>query len=91
MNKKLYVGNIPYEVSSQELSQWFSTVAIPEKILLVCDPKTGWSKGFGFVEMKTERDNLKVLNGLNRKPLRNRIITIAKVKEKDKREEKISQ
>jgi multiple RNA-binding domain-containing protein 1 len=93
MNTKLYVKNIPYEVSSQELSQWVSSVALPKKILLVCDKKTGWSKGFAFLEMKTQKDALKVLNELNEKPLRNRIIYIAKAKEKYKKlkDEEISE
>lgn len=53
MGKKLYVGNLGYDVSSADLEQLFSTHGTVESVNVITDRMTGQSKGFGFVEMSS--------------------------------------
>lgn len=66
MNRKLYVGNFPWETSEDDLGQFFTQVGEVEKVEIINDRHTGKSRGFGFVTMKTEEkaeSALKVLHG----------------------------
>ena len=54
MGKKLYVGNLPYSVSSSELEQMFSQFGSVSSAQVISDRETGRSKGFGFVEMAND-------------------------------------
>jgi len=54
MGKKLYVGNLPYDVSDDKLSEMFSQAGTVESAKVITDKYSGQSKGFGFVEMSTE-------------------------------------
>lgn len=73
MNKKLYVGNLSYGTTEDELRELFSEVGPTESVSLIIDRATGKSKGFGFVEMETvaaaeeaiERFNGTEFNGRN--------------------------
>jgi len=51
MNTKMYVGNLPYEVSEEELQDYFSTHGEVKDVNIVMDRETGRARGFGFVEM----------------------------------------
>ena len=55
MGKKLYVGNLTYAVTSSELEQLFGQYGTVESAQVITDRDTGQSKGFGFVEMKTDQ------------------------------------
>ena len=50
MGRKLYVGNLPYSASEEDLSTKFATCGTVESAKLIIDRDTGRSKGFGFVE-----------------------------------------
>ena len=54
MGKRLYVGNLPYSVSEQDLTEKFGAFGVVESATLITDRNTGRSKGFGFVEMGTD-------------------------------------
>ena len=54
MGKKLYVGNLGYGVTDNDLLSLFEAHGTVESVQLIKDRDTGQSKGFGFVEMKTE-------------------------------------
>ena len=54
MAKKLYVGNLPYSVTEEQLREMFSQVGEIADAAVVTDRYTGQSKGFGFVEMATD-------------------------------------
>src|SRR3972149_541684 len=54
MNKKLYVGNMPYTVSSDDLRKQFTDAGTVVDAVVISFKDTGRSKGFGFVEMETE-------------------------------------
>ncbi len=54
MNKKLYVGNLPYTVTSDDLRKFFADAGTVIDAVVIAFKDTGRSKGFGFVEMETE-------------------------------------
>ena len=56
MGKKLYVGNLSYEVSSSDLEQLFTPHGTVESADVIMDRDTGRSKGFGFVEMDSDEE-----------------------------------
>ena len=56
MGKKLYVGNLDYGVTDGALEQLFAPHGTVESAQVIMDRDTGRSKGFGFVEMKTEQE-----------------------------------
>ena len=56
MGRKLYVGNLGYGVTDKDLEQLFAAHGMVESAQVIMDRDTGRSKGFGFVEMKTEQE-----------------------------------
>lgn len=68
MEKKLYVGNLPYSTTDQTLFDAFSQCGTVESCKIIVDRDTGRSKGFGFVEMGSEdeaQDAISKLNGVD--------------------------
>jgi RNA recognition motif-containing protein len=65
MGKKLYVGNISFEVTEEALKELFLTVGEVESVKIITDAHTGQSKGFGFVEMASEEAAQKAMTDLN--------------------------
>lgn len=56
MSNKLYVGNLSFRVTSEDLQEHFATAGAVESANVVIDRETGRSRGFGFVEMASEDD-----------------------------------
>lgn len=56
MSKKLYVGNLSYSVTSDDLQQLFAQHGTVDSADVIMDRSTGRSKGFGFVEMNSDED-----------------------------------
>ena len=56
MSNKLYVGNLSFRVTSEDLQEHFATAGTVESANVVMDRETGRSRGFGFVEMASEDD-----------------------------------
>ena len=56
MGKKLYVGNMSFDVDSSSLEQMFAAHGTVESAQVISDRATGQSKGFGFVEMSTDEE-----------------------------------
>lgn len=54
MNKRLFVGGIPFSTTKDELTSLFTEVGVVTSASIIADKFTGQSKGFGFVEMETE-------------------------------------
>jgi len=76
MNKKLYVGSLPFSTTEEELHELFSSYGPITSVRIVTDKFTGMSKGFGFVEMETVDDARKAVEGLNGKPLNGRTLIV---------------
>ena len=66
MTNKLYVGNIPYTLTGEELGKLFEPYGAVESAVVINDRDTGRSRGFGFVEMTSEpeaQDAMEKFNG----------------------------
>jgi cold-inducible RNA-binding protein len=80
MNKKLYVGNLPYSVTETELRDAFGAHGTIESVRIITDKFSGRSKGFGFVEMASEDEAQKAVDGMNGKELSGRAITVSEAR-----------
>jgi RNA recognition motif-containing protein len=65
MGRKLYVGNLSYDVTDSMLEQMCAPFGTVESAQVIMDRDTGRSKGFGFVEMKTDQEAQAAIAGLN--------------------------
>ncbi len=63
--KKLYVGNLPYQVSNADLEQMFAQYGEVQSAQVVVDRETGRGRGFGFVEMSNDAEASAAIDGLN--------------------------
>lgn len=82
MAVKLFVGNLPYSLNSDTLKQVFEKVGEVADANVVTDRETGRSRGFGFVEMKTEEDAKKAISELNETEVEGRKIYVSEAREK---------
>ena len=85
MAKKLYVGNLPYGISSSDLERVFQDHGTVESAQVIMDRDTGRSKGFGFVEMKTDQEAQAVIAGLNGQMSGGRSLTVNEAKPREDR------
>lgn len=76
MNAKLYVGNLDYAVTADQLSQLFSQVGEVVDSVVITDRQTGRSKGFAFVQMKTEEQAQEAVKTLNETEFQGRKLRI---------------
>jgi len=76
MGKKLYVGNLTYGVTDSTLEQMFTAHGTVESAQVIMDRETGRSKGFGFVEMKSDQEAQAAITGLNGKDVEGRPLTV---------------
>jgi cold-inducible RNA-binding protein len=65
MGKKLYVGNLSYDMTNEALQSLFATHGTVESAQVIMDRDTGRSKGFGFVEMSTPEEAQAAIQALN--------------------------
>lgn len=86
MNKKLYVGNLPYSVDDQVLQSEFEKFGQVESARVITDRETGRSKGFGFVEMSSEDEANSAIEQLNGQPMAGRNVTVSIAKPQAPRE-----
>ena len=70
----IYVGNLAYSVTDNELRDAFAEFGEVSRANVIMDRDTGRSKGFGFVEMPDNAQAEAAINGLNEKPLSGRAI-----------------
>jgi RNA recognition motif-containing protein len=85
MGRKLYVGNMSYEVDSSELQTLFSAHGTVTSAEVIADRDTGRSKGFGFVEMGTDEEAQSAIAALNGQDHGGRALTVNEAKPKEKR------
>jgi len=82
MGRKLYVGNLTYGVTDSTLQQMFEAHGTVESAQVIMDRDTGRSKGFGFVEMKTDQEAQAAIAGLNGKEVEGRALTVNEARPK---------
>ena len=85
MGKKLYVGNLSYDVNSSDLETLFSPHGTIESAQVIEDRSSGRSKGFGFVEMGSAAEAQAAINALNEKDHEGRALTVNEAKPREPR------
>jgi cold-inducible RNA-binding protein len=85
MNKKLYVGNLPYTTNEAELKELFSQAGAVESTAVITDKFSGRSKGFGFVEMATPEEAEKAIQMFNQHDMGGRKLTVSEARPKEER------
>jgi RNA recognition motif-containing protein len=85
MGKKLYVGNLGYDVSSSDLEQLFAPHGTVESAQVIEDRSTGRSKGFGFVEMGTAAEAQAAIAALNGQEQGGRALTVNEARPRESR------
>ena len=85
MNKKLFVGGLPYAVTDDRLEEVFAAHGTVESARVVTDKFTGQSRGFGFVEMSSPAEANASVTALNEPDLDGRTITVAVARPKEDR------
>ncbi|NLF26150.1 MAG: RNA-binding protein [Deltaproteobacteria bacterium] len=88
MGKKLFVGNLSFNLSEESLEQFFSEVGKVESVKIVKDQRSGRSKGFGFVEMSSEEEAANAISDLNNRNLEGRNISVAEAKPQAPRDDR---
>jgi len=83
VGKRLYVGNLSYNVDSAQLEQLFSEFGSVTDAHVVCHRDTGRSKGFGFVEMATDGDAQAAIAALNDKEHDGRPLRVNEARPRD--------
>lgn len=86
MGKKLYVGNLPYSTTSEDLNQMFTELGTVESAEVIADRYSGRSKGFGFVEMSSDQEAADAVEKLNGKEIDGRALTVNEARPKTRRE-----
>src|SRR5262245_14819874 len=85
MSRKLYVGNLPYDVGEADLQALFAQAGSVESVRVMRDQMTGRARGFAFVEMSTDEDAQKAINDLNERPFGGRNLTVNEARPKPAR------
>ena len=88
MAKKLFVGSLPFETTSDELGQLFSEIGEVESANVITDRMSGRSRGFGFVEMAKDEDAAKAVEKLNGHDLKGRNIVVNEARPREERPER---
>ena len=85
MGKRLYVGNLSYEVDNAGLEQLFAAHGTVESAQVVIDRQTGRSKGFGFVEMTSDGEAQAAIAALNGQQHGGRALTVNEARPREER------
>jgi RNA recognition motif-containing protein len=85
MNKKLYVGGLPYSITDDQLRNLFTGHGTVESAKVIVDKYTDRSRGFGFVEMSTTEEAEKAIQALNGSQLEGRNLTVNISKPREER------
>lgn len=85
MATNIYVGNLPWNTTDQELADLFAQYGPVIKAQVITDRDTGRSRGFGFVEMPTDEDAQKAIDALNNQAFGGRPLTVNIAKPREQR------
>ncbi len=85
MTMKLYVGNLAFQTSSEELQTLFAQAGTVESVSLIEDRETGRSRGFGFIEMSTKEEGAAAIQQFNGKDLGGRALNVNEAKPREDR------
>ena len=85
MSMKLYVGNLSFETSKNELQTLFAQTGTVESVSLIEDHETGRSRGFAFIEMGSQDDATKAITTLHKKDFQGRPLTVNEARPREER------
>jgi cold-inducible RNA-binding protein len=85
MTKKLYVGNLPYETTQDQIRTLFAEAGEVTDVSLITDRETGRLKGFGFVEMATDEAGQEAIKRFNGYTLGERALTVNEARPREER------
>jgi RNA recognition motif-containing protein len=85
MSTKLYVGNLAFQTTSDQLQTMFAQAGTVESVSLIEDRETGRSRGFGFVEMQTKEEGAAAIQQFNGKDLDGRALKVNEAKPREDR------
>jgi RNA recognition motif-containing protein len=85
MSKKLYVGNLAFQTTSQDLQQLFAQAGTVESASVIEDRDTGQSKGFAFVEMSTEEEAAAAIEQFNGREVAGRALKVNEARPRENR------
>jgi cold-inducible RNA-binding protein len=85
MARKLYVGNLPYDVGEANLEQLFAEAGTVESVNVIRDMATGRARGFAFVEMSTDEEAQKAVAQFNDYSMGGRNLTVNEARPKPER------
>ena len=82
MGKRIYVGGLPYAADDQQLEALFAAYGQVVEVHIVADRYTGQAKGFAFVEMSTDDEAQKAIEGLNGTQMDGRTLTVNEARDR---------
>ena len=85
MSRKIYVGNLPWSTTSQDLEAMFAPHGAVRSAEVISDRETGRSRGFGFVEMETDEGLQAAISALNGHEVNGRPLTVNEARERTRR------
>jgi RNA recognition motif-containing protein len=85
MSTKLYVGNLSFNTSNEDLQELFGQAGTVESVNIVEDRDTGRSRGFGFVEMSSKEEGQTAIEQLNGKEIDGRSLTVNEARPREER------
>ena len=88
MAKKIYVGNMSFDTTEDDLKALFSAYGEVVSANVITDRYTGRSRGFGFVEMSSDEEAGSAIAELNEKEVNGRILKVNEAKEKPRRDDR---
>ena len=75
--KNIYIGNISFQATEQDIEQAFSAYGQVERVQIVKDRESGQSRGFGFVEMPSKEEGQAAMTALNGKEMKGPVVFLA--------------
>ena len=88
MGKKLYVGNLGFDVTDKDLEEVFSQSGVCTSVAVITDKFSGQSRGFGFVEMSSTAEAQKAIEQFNGQDLKGRALKVNEAKAREDHSER---
>jgi len=86
MSVKLYVGNLDYATTGDQLGELFAQAGTVASAIVITDRQSGRSKGFGFVEMSSEEEAKKAIETFNNKEFEGRNLVVNEARPREPRD-----
>lgn len=88
MGKKLYVGNLGFDVTDKDLEAVFAQAGVCESVAVITDKFSGQSRGFGFVEMSSNAEAQKAIEQFNGQELKGRTLKVNEARAREDRNDR---